>query len=84
MDPLIVKPFLAPLESNHYYSSYELKTSIDSQITNLEFYTRACTMSKLVSLSFLPCARSIRWIIHRMLERLDFAEFRILSGWRSV
>ena len=34
-----------------------------------------CAMSKLISLLVLPCAKSIRWICLRMLERLDFGDF---------
>ena len=41
-------------------------------------------MSKLMSLTFLPCAKSIRWIFPRVLERLEFADFRVLFGRLQV
>ena len=48
---------------------------------NLEPCTGSCVKSKLLSLLFLPCSKSIRQIFLRMLERLDFADFEIQSGW---
>ena len=40
-----------------------------------EFCTHSYVMSKLMSLPVLPCARCIRWIFPRMLDRLDLAIF---------
>ena len=51
---------------------------------NLEHCTGSCVKSKLLSLLFLPCSRSIRQISLRMLERLDFADFEIQTGWLQM
>ena len=40
--------------------------------------------TKLLSLFFLSCSKSIRLIVLRMLERLDFADFEMRSGWLQV
>ena len=37
-------------------------------------------MSELIFLANSSMRSFIRWIVHRLLDRLDFAEFRILSG----
>ena len=44
----------------------------------------SCVKSKLISLPFLPCSRSFRYIFPRMLERLGFADVWLLSGWLQV
>ena len=59
-------------------------TYVDSQSTIPVCCTRSCARSKLMSLRFLPCARSIRWNFLRTLGRLDFADFWILSGRLQV
>ena len=103
--------FLALLESNHFYSSYEVKllnpqldslpfevltggdatvlpdsvwrTVLDSQSTSLVFCSHSGLKSKLIDvLAILHTVHSMD--LPRMLERLDFADFRILWGWLQV